>query len=367
MRKLVLIMLIIAVGIIGCKKNESVDTTKNEKKEIDTTMISLVTDYGNIDDKSFNEGAWNGVVSFAEKNGYKKNFYRALYDADSERVKAFEQAVEEGADVVVCPGSEFESVVYKVQNKYKNMILLIDTEPKDEKGNVSIGNNVHCIVYKEEEVGYLAGYAAVMEGYRKLGFLGGIDFDAVKRFGYGYAQGIEAAAKELKLDKKKVELKYWYTGGFEPTEEITEEMNNWYKDGTEVIFSCGGGIIYSVISAAKEDKDRKIIGVDVDQSSESDQIIFSAMKGLETSVEEALTKLKNNNWKWPDTMAGETTKAGVAEGYVGLSATDTSWRLKNFSIEEYNKTYKIIQNGQLNIISDKMPKLEYVDYKLIEK
>lgn len=367
MRKCFVMLLIVsALALVGCKGKD--ETEKDKKKGIkeETTMLSLVTDFGNVDDKSFNEGSWNGVVSFAERNGFEKNFYRALYDADSERTKAFEQAVDEGADVVVCPGSEFQNVVYEVQDKYKNSILLIDTEVRDEKGNIAIGENVHCIVYKEEEVGYLAGYAAVKEGYRKLGFLGGIDYDAVKRFGYGYAQGIDAAAKELGLDKSQVELKYTYAGGFEPTEEIANNMKKWYEDGTEVIFSCGGSILHSVITAAEEDEKRKIIGVDVDQSNESPQIIFSAMKGLEESVENALIKLKDNKWKWPKDMAGKATKVGVKEGCVRLSATEHSWRMNNYTIADYNKTYKQLQKGKLEIEDKEMPKLSNVDCKIFE-
>lgn len=368
MKKLVLLMLIIVLCITGCKKTGSKHFVERKPQSISNGMkISLVTDFGNVDDKSFNEGSWNGVVSFAERYGFEKNFYRALYDADSERTKALEQAVDEGADVVVCPGSEFQNVVYEVQDKCKNKILLIDTEVRDENGNVNIGDNVHCIVYKEEEVGYLAGYAAVREGYRKLGFLGGIDYDAVKRFGYGYAQGIDAAAKELGLDKSKVELKYAYAGGFEPTEEIANSMKKWYEEGTEVIFSCGGSILHSVITAAEEDEKRKIIGVDVDQSGESPHIIFSAMKGLEESVEGALTKLKDNKWNWPEDMAGKATKVGVKEGCVRLSATEHSWRMKNYTIDDYNKMYKQMQKGKVVVEDKKMPKLTNVNCKIYDK
>lgn len=369
-KKIFIVMcLLMSMALWGCgEKDNDKKEVKVEKKDVENNKktISLITDYGNIDDKSFNEGSWNGVLKFTESNDYEKNYYRALFDSDEERKKALDQAIDEGADILVCPGSQFKQVFYDIQNdkKYKDiMMMIVDAEPKDEEGNVEIAENVHCVLYKEEEVGYLAGYAAVMEGYRKLGFLGGMEFDAIKRFGYGYIQGAEAAAKELKLKAKEVEVKYWYGGGFQPTKKITNKMRDWYKSGTEVIFSCGGGILYSVIEAAGDDKDRKIIGVDSDQADESDHIIFSAMKGLTESVYNALEELDKNGGKWPEELAGKTAHVGVKENSVGLSATENSWRMKNFTIDDYNKSYEKIKNGKLDIKDLELPKLSYVDYQ----
>lgn len=357
------------VGMSGCGKSDKKEEVKKQEevKEENKKVVSLITDFGNIDDKSFNEGAWNGLLKFAETHDYEKNYYRALFDSDDERKKAMAQAIEEGADILICPGSQFQKVFYDVQDKYKDkMLLIIDSEPKDDNGKTVMSENVHCILYKEEEVGYLAGYAAIMEGYRKLGFLGGMEFEAIQRFGYGYVQGAEAAAKELNLKKNEVEIKYWYGGGFQPTKKITKQMRDWYKSGTEVIFSCGGGILYSVIEAAGDDENRKIIGVDSDQADESDQIIFSAMKGLTESVNNALVALYENGGKWPEDLAGKTSHVGVKENSVGLSATENSWRMKNFSIDDYNKAYKKLQKGDLNINDKELPKLEYVDYQYIK-
>ena len=373
-KKMIIVMCMLMVVLLcGCgeKKKDKVEKEVENKAEEDgKKTISLVTDYGNIDDKSFNEGSWNGVLKFTEgKDNYNRNYYRALFDSDEERKRAIEQAVDEGADILICPGSQFKEVIYDIQGKeeYKDkVIMLLDTEPTDSEGKVNIASNVHCILYKEEEVGYLAGYAAVKEGYRKLGFLGGMEFDPIKRFGYGYIQGAEAAAKELKLKEKSVEVKFWYGGGFQPTKKVTKKMRDWYKSGTEVIFSCGGGILYSVIEAAGDNKDRKIIGVDSDQADESDHIIFSAMKGLTESVYNALEELNKNDGKWPEEYAGKTAHVGVVENSVSLSATKDSWRMKNFTIDDYNKAYEKIKNGKLDIKDLELPKLEYVDYQFIK-
>jgi len=144
---------------------------------------------------------------------------------------------------------------------------------------------VHNILYREEQAGYLAGYAAVMDGYTKLGFLGGMAVPAVVRYGYGYVQGADAAAQKLGLAPGSVEIKYWYSGVFAPNDDIKTKMSGWYTEGTEVVFACGGGIYLSATAAA-DAAGGKVIGVDVDQSAESPTIITSAMKDL-TEVSQA--------------------------------------------------------------------------------
>ena len=128
--------------------------------------------------------------------------------------------------------------------------------------NGTIPENVFCVTFKEEEAGYLAGYAAVKDGFTKLGFLGGMAVPAVIRYGYGYVQGADAAAQELGTN---VQMNYYYGGQFYGDEKITAKMDGWYDGGTEVVFACGGGIWTSAAEAADK-HDGKLIGVDVDQN-----------------------------------------------------------------------------------------------------
>ncbi|MFR8334795.1 MAG: BMP family lipoprotein [Oscillospiraceae bacterium] len=181
--------------------------------------------------------------------------------------------------------------------------------------------NIALICYQEEQAGYLAGYAAVQEGYKELGFLGGIDVPAVVRYGYGFIMGADKAAQELNLTD--VNIKYWYSGSFQPNDDIATKMDNWYVGGTEVVFACGGGIYLSCQSAA-EANDGKMIGVDVDQSNVSDRIITSAMKALSNSVVKALTDASANGWTWPQNYAGVCQYLGAADNCVGLPSGDLS-------------------------------------------
>ncbi|MEI8199163.1 MAG: BMP family ABC transporter substrate-binding protein [Eubacteriales bacterium] len=305
-----------------------------------TYELALITDVGNIDDKSFNEGAWNGVKNYAEKNNIPYAYYRPSEDSTAAREETIGTAIDKGAKIVVCPGYLFEEAIYNVQDKYPDVqFLLLDGQPHTaDYATYKTSNNVHCILYQEEQAGYLAGYAAVMDGYTKLGFLGGMAVPAVVRYGYGYVQGAEAAAKELGLKAGAVTMKYWYCGGFGPTDDIKTKMSGWYTDGTEVVFSCGGGIYLSATAAA-EAAGGKVIGVDVDQSAQSATIITSAMKELTTSVDLALTSIYANGGKWNADFAGKTATLGAAEGCVGLPTATASWKFKKFTVDQYKAVF----------------------------
>ncbi|MBP5661108.1 MAG: BMP family ABC transporter substrate-binding protein, partial [Lachnospiraceae bacterium] len=183
------------------------------------------------------------------------------------------------------------------------------------------------------------------EGYRKLGFLGGMAVPAVIRYGYGFVQGANAAAVELGVEGD-VSMKYWYCGGFAPSDDIKTKMSGWYTAGTEVVFSCGGGI-YLSCTAAAEAAGAKVIGVDVDQSAESATIITSAMKELANSVVLALTDLYKNNGTWPADLGGKTSVLGAVENCVGLPTA--TWSLKNFSVDEYKALFEDVKSGKVAI------------------
>ena len=322
-----------------------------------TKELALITDVGNIDDKSFNEGAWTGVKAYAEANKKSYAYYKPSEDSTAARVETIKTAISKGAKTIVCPGFLFEEAIYQVQTQYpKVMFLLLDGEPHTaDYKPYKPESNVHCILYKEQQAGYLAGYAAVMDGYRKLGFLGGMDVPAVIRYGFGYIQGAEAAATKLGLKANDVTIKYWYSGVFAASDEIKTKMSGWYTEGTQVVFSCGGGIYTSAVAAAVAAKG-KVIGVDVDQASQSDVIITSAMKGLTESVKLALTSLYANKGTWDAAHAGKTATLGAAENCVGLPTATASWRLTKFTVADYNTLFKDMQDGKVTVSNDSKPK-----------
>lgn len=364
MKKLLVIALalLLALSTVAC---QSAAPAPAAEPAATTYEIALVTDVGNIDDKSFNQGAWEGVVAYADANGKTYSYYRPSEDSTEARVETIKAAIDKGAKVVVCPGYLFEDAIYQVQTEFpETMFLLLDGEPHTaDYSTYETTANTHCILYQEEQAGYFAGYAAVKEGYTKLGFLGGMAVPAVVRYGYGFVQGVNDAAKEMG-NAADVSVKYWYCDSFAPSDDIMTKMSGWYTEGTEVVFSCGGGIYLSAVAAA-EAAGAKVIGVDVDQSAESDLIITSAMKGLTNSVVLALTDLYSNNGTWPEGLAGATSTLGAADDCVGLPTAEGSWRMSTFTVDEYNALFAKVKAGEVTIsnATDVAPTVDVtVDY-----
>ncbi len=317
--------------------------------------ITLVTDKGNIDDKSFNQGAWEGVIEFAEANGMKEGpggyqYIKPEEASDAGYLAAIDLAVEGGANVVVCPGFLFEVAVYEAQTKYPDVkFIILDGQPHTaDYATYETKENVASIMYAEEESGYLAGYAAVKDGMTKLGFMGGMSVPAVQAFGYGYLQGADAAAKELGVD---VEATYHYTGNFDESDANKATAKTMYQQGTEVIFACGGSVGKSVMSAAAE-AGKKVIGVDVDQRYDSETVITSATKGLGASVVSVLESIKEGTF---DTYAAKTTYFNATNDGVGLptvvldGSSDNAFdRFASFDKAAYDAVFAKLVDGSVD-------------------
>ena len=303
--------------------------------------IAFVTDVGQLKDKSFNQGTWNGVKAYAVANGLSYKYYQPANGdqaTDDDRYDAMKAAVEGGAKVVVCAGFMQEAALTKAATEYPDAkFIFIDGYP--------IGlDNVAPIAFKEEQSGYFAGYAVVMDGFTKLGFCGGGGGTnpACCRYGYGFAQGAEAAAAELGVE---VELKYsWqYGASFSASPELQTMAKGWYETGTEIIFSCGGSMFASIAAAAAEN-DGYVVGVDVDQSFESDTVVTSALKGLSNATEWAIAKCYDGTF---EEIGGIATSLGANDNAVGLP-TET-WSFETYTVEQYEAALEAVKNGELTI------------------
>ncbi len=306
--------------------------------------IAFITDTGTIDDHSFNQYSYEGVQLFGDANGIGYQYYKPTEDSDQARIDAMNQAIADGAKVIVMAGYLFGTAVHQVATENPEVLFLaLDVSTADLPGEAPA--NLALITYKEEQAGYLAGYAAVMGGFTKLGFLGGIDVPAVVRYGYGFVQGADAAAA---VTGSEVSIEYWYSGSFAPNDEILAKMNGWYTAGTEIVFSCGGGIYLSCVTAA-EANNGYVIGVDVDQSNESTVILTSAMKALSNSVQVALGACGNNGWAWTEQYAGQQVVLGAAEDCVGLPMENTF--LDPFDQAAYDALFAQLVDGTI-VVSD---------------
>ncbi len=311
--------------------------------------LALITDIGTIDDKSFNQGAWEGLKKYAEEKNISHKYYKPTEKSNDAYLSAIELAVKGGAKVIVTPGFLFEEPVYIAQDQYPDVkFILIDGNPHDADYNYKTGDNTVGITYAEEQAGFLAGYAAVKEGYTKLGFLGGMAVPAVVRFGYGFVQGADYAAKELNVPE--ISMNYHYTGGFDATPEAQTLAASWYQSGTEVIFACGGAVGNSAMAAA-EQANGKVIGVDVDQSPESQTVITSAMKGLGASVYTIVSQFYDNKFPGGQNLVFDATNDGVA------LPMDTS-KFEKFTQADYDKLYAALVADTDGIASNIMKDTE---------
>ena len=355
----------------------------------DALKIALVTDSGTLNDHNFNQTSWEAVNDWAVANGggtVKNNIvsngsiHTMYYQPTSssaefttaERVAAVEAAVEWGAKFVVLPGYLFQPVVKQVQERYKDVCFLafdcVNQDSDNGYAEYTLGANVSMTQYQEEQAGFLAGYGAVKDGLTKLGFIGGMAVPAVQRYGYGYVQGAEKAATELGLADGSVKMDYYYAGAFASTTEATEFATSWYNNGTETIFACGGAVYNSVttgLSQATNKDGKSWIGVDTNQHADTsiqpagtrEKLLTSAMKGLGTSIKEALTSWKDNENKFDAKHSAKIQTLGINQDAVALPTEATTgdkgcWGFKKWTEADYAKLVADMKAGTVTVSND---------------
>ena len=307
--------------------------------------IAMITDAGDIDDESFNQGTWEGIVEYAEERGVSHRYYRPSEISTSAYISAIDLAVRGGAQIVVTPGFLFEEAIYAAQESHPDVkFVLIDGAPHGGDYEPYVAENTVSVFYAEEESGFLAGYAAVKDGFTDLGYMGGMAVPAVVRFGVGYVAGAYYAADELGTDISFPDNRYEYLGDFDPSDTHKSQAESWYNAGTDVIFAAAGGAGSSVMAAA-EDQDAWMIGVDVDQSANSDRVITSAMKALGVSVQQILDDFYNDAFP-----GGETLNLTATEDGVGLPMESS--RFRSFDEAAYNEIFAAVAGGDIAVPSN---------------
>jgi basic membrane protein A len=292
------LIFLMAVSLSACGVKEEKNRQQAEENSAEESIskdgtyeIAFISGEGELDDAGFHESSWEGIAEYADENRITYSYYRPANDTRQAREEAVRTAAKKGAKIIISQGYPFEEVIAHMQNEYpKIQFLMLDAKPRKAGQKAELASNVHCILFREEEAGYLAGYAAVCEGYTRLGFLGGKEIAPVQRYGSGFIQGAEYAAMEM---EREITLKYQYTDTFLPSDEVQQKSKEWYEDGVQVIFACNGGASVSVMQTAEE-LDGKVIGVDADQSAVSPTVLTSAGKNLKGAVTEALDTLYEN-------------------------------------------------------------------------
>ena len=381
--------LVMSLSLVACGDKKT-DDTKTDDPEQNTTQptetdgaykVAMITDYGDITDQSFNQTTYEACKAFAEDNNIPYSYFKPAGDNTADRVAMIEKAADEGYNVIVMPGYAFGGAIVEVAPEFPDVkFIALDVSAGDllEAGVAKAGesydynpanwdlakyvdmSNVYCAIYQEELCGYMAGYAAVKLGYKNLGFLGGMAVPAVIRYGYGFVQGVDAAAADMSLTD--VNLNYVYGGQFFGDADITAVMDTWYAGGTEVVFACGGGIYTSAVDAAKK-AGGKVIGVDTDQAGViaayagvDGMTVTSAMKGLYPTTYDTLTDVViNGNW---DNYKGKIATLGLVSAddpelnYVQIPRGDGTQWSSSFTQDDYKDMVKDMFDGKLTVSND---------------
>ena len=399
MKKLFALLLSLAMvlALVACGQKDPTPDTPDTPDDPQTKVeykVAMITDYGDITDQSFNQTTYEACKAFAEDNSIEFSYFRPAGDNTADRVAMIEKAVDEGFNVIVMPGYAFGGAIVEAAPEFPDVKFIAldvaagdlletavakagesyDYNPSNWDLNKYVDmSNVYCAVYQEELCGYMAGYAAVKLGYKNLGFLGGMAVPAVVRYGYGFVQGVDAAAAEMGLTDVKVN--YVYGGQFFGDADITAVMDTWYQGGTEVVFACGGGIYTSAVDAAKK-ANAKVIGVDVDQAGViagyagvEGMTVTSAMKGLYPTTYDTLTDvIVNGNW---DAYKGKIATLGLVSGddpelnYVQIPMGEGTQWSDSFTQDDYKAMVKDMFDGKITVSNNTSSDVSAADFATV--
>lgn len=345
--------LVLAAGTIlgACGKTEEKEEgTANGGGEKESTFsVAMVTDVGGVDDKSFNQSAWEGIKEFGSNNGLKEgkdgyNYLQSKSDADYST--NLNKLSREGYQLVYGVGALMTEDVNEIATQQKDTNFGIIDGEVDQP-------NVVSIMFKEQEGSFLAGVAAAKATKtNKIGFIGGMELPVIERFESGFLAGVQAVNPDIKVEVK-------YTGAFDKAELGKTTAASMYSSGIDVIFHAAGGTGNGLFTEAKDlkkkDPTREIwaIGVDSDQSKEGiveidgkehNVILTSSMKGVHHAVVDITEKAKAGNFP-----GGETITYGLAEDGVSLAPINEEVSAKadiEAAVKEWSDK---IKNGDITV------------------
>lgn len=284
---------------------------------------------------------WQGVQTFASAYGYTATTQTAEGDSSADVETALRTAAESGAKLVICRGDAAATALYRIQENYPDVhYLLFDDEPhNDDYSAYKTANLVHCVLFQEEQAGYLAGYAAVIDGYTSLGFVGAREIPGIVRYGTGFLQGAEAAAEQ---QGETVNLKFWFADTYDENDAVTQRMADWYNGGVSLIL-VSGGTLYKGAAQAAEQTGGKVMAGDTNVTALSDSILASAVKCYNAAVQRQLYEFFTAG-SWSTQNAGQTERVGITNAEVALES-DTSWRLDSFTPDDYRSLYEDLRTS----------------------
>ncbi len=298
-------------------------------------------------------------------------YFAAESDDLDGKMAAVDAAVESGAQIIVFPSEEFADAAYQAQYDYPDVGFILNNalpESTDSDGETvsEICENVHCIYYKEEQAGYLAGYSTIMEGLKTLVFIGDAENAENLRYFYGFIQGIDDGMQILRVH----DIEVYYTF-IDPTDEKARSTaESFYSDGTDVIFAYNETIAQAVGEVAVE-YDKKFITLEssIDSAEEyGDSLLTTVNYVSGKAIEMSLSSYFQNGGSWIEAAAGKAIKFGIENCCITLDTSDDVWSFGTFTTSQYEeKCDEIIADSVvLTDETDEPPLTAKVTYSYVD-
>lgn len=315
--------LILAAGTIlgacggGDKDTGSKDNGKNAVK------IGMVTDAGTIDDKSFNQGTWEGILQAKEELGIQEKYLKPAGTTEAEYLKEMGNLYDAGYKFIVAPGFKFETAIFHAQDKYKDAkFVILDGAPHSGDFKPVVKDNTVAIFFSEHESGFIAGVATAVEIKEgEAGFIGGMEIPAVQKFNWGFQQGVKYANDNLGTNITIKAENVVYQGSFDNVAAGGQIAAQMYDRGVDVIFAAAGGVGVGAINEAKTRKKAGekiwIVGVDSDQyadgiyEGEKSAVLTSAMKKLDVVTLDIIKRELDGNFPGGETLTYDAKNDGI--------------------------------------------------------
>jgi basic membrane protein A and related proteins len=345
--------LVLAAGTIlgACG---SADNNENEKtgagdEKGNKFSVAMVTDVGGVDDKSFNQSAWEGLKEFGKDNGFEqgKGGYDYLQSkSDADYATNLNKLAREGFSLIFGIGYKLKADIDKIAQQQKDTHFGIVDDIVEQP-------NVVSVMFKEQEASFLAGVAAAKATKSNhVGFIGGMESPVIERFEAGFRAGIQTVNPDIKVDVH-------YTGAFDKAELGKATAAQMYSSGADIIIHAAGqtgvGLFTEAKDLKKKDPQREIwaIGVDMDQSNEGvvevngeehNVVLTSAMKGVKTAIIDVSEKSMNGEFP-----GGEILRYGLAEEGVELAPINEEVANKAEIEAAVNEWVDKIKNGEITV------------------
>ncbi|SCI87091.1 Purine nucleoside receptor A [uncultured Clostridium sp.] len=353
-KKIIAIALTAVVGmsVVGCGSNESNGDGGTGLR------VGMVTDSGTIDDKSFNQGTWEGIQKTVSDFGVDANYLKPAGTTEADYLKEIQNLYDTGYKFIVTPGFKFETAIYQAQQKYQDAkFVLLEGSPHSGDNNTIVGENTVSIYFADEQAGFLAGVAAALELKEgELGFIGGMEIPPVQRFNYGYQQGIRYANENLGTKMSIKEENIVFQGSFDNSAAGQQLAAQMYDRGVKAIFCAAGGVGVGVINEAKtralSGKEAWVMGVDVDQYAdgiyEGDKsvILTSAIKKIDVAAYDMIKAETEGNFPGGETLTFDASNDGV-----GIPAVNPN--LSKETTDKVAEVFNQIKEGNIKVSTEK--------------